>query len=108
MRGILGGKEKQGSQNMLVQTVNATTKSSMEGYIMVEFRATTIVAVRRDKDDICIEAMVKSPWRNSCHENGSKKSTENIKNSVLVALPVPWPIAFSLREKFEEKLESTR
>ncbi|HUM55797.1 MAG TPA: ATP-dependent protease subunit HslV [Bacillota bacterium] len=73
---------------------------------MVEFRATTIVAVRRGKDDICIggDGQV-TMGETAVMKMGAKKVQKIYKNSVLVGFAGSVADAFSLREKFEEKLE---
>lgn len=73
---------------------------------MVEFRATTIVAVRRSKDDICIagDGQV-TMGETAIMKAGAKKVTKIYKDSVLVGFAGSVADAFSLREKFEKKLE---
>ncbi len=73
---------------------------------MVEFRATTICAVRRGKDDICIggDGQV-TMGETAIMKAGAKKVEKIYRNSVLVGFAGSVADAFSLREKFEKKLE---
>ena len=72
---------------------------------MVQFRATTIVAVRRG-DDVCIagDGQV-TMGETAIMKAGAKKVTKIYKNSVLVGFAGSVADAFALREKFEAKLE---
>lgn len=73
---------------------------------MVEFRATTIVAVRRNENDICIagDGQV-TMGETAIMKAGAKKVQKIYKNGVLVGFAGSVADAFSLREKFEKKLE---
>lgn len=73
---------------------------------MTEFRATTIVAVRRGEADICIagDGQV-TMGQSAIMKAGAKKVQKIYKNSVLVGFAGSVADAFSLREKFEKKLE---
>ena len=73
---------------------------------MGQFHATTIVAVRRSKDDICIggDGQV-TMGESAIMKAGAKKVQKIYKNAVLVGFAGSVADAFSLREKFEEKLE---
>ena len=72
---------------------------------MVQFRATTIVTVRRG-DDVCIagDGQV-TMGETAIMKAGAKKVTKIYKNSVLVGFAGSVADAFALREKFEAKLE---
>lgn len=73
---------------------------------MVQFHATTIVAVRRSEDDICIggDGQV-TMGESAIMKAGAKKVQKIYRNGVLVGFAGSVADAFSLREKFEEKLE---
>lgn len=73
---------------------------------MIEFRATTIVAVRRGSDDVCIagDGQV-TMGETAIMKAGAKKVQKIFHNSVLVGFAGSVADAFSLREKFERKLE---
>ena len=73
---------------------------------MVEFHATTICAVRRGPDDICIggDGQV-TMGETAIMKNGAKKVKKIYKNTVLTGFAGSVADAFSLTEKFESKLE---
>ena len=73
---------------------------------MVQFHATTIVAVRRSADDICIggDGQV-TMGETTIMKHGAKKVRKIYKNSVVTGFAGSVSDAFSLTEKFEEKLE---
>lgn len=73
---------------------------------MVQFHATTIVAVRRGPDDICIggDGQV-TMGETSIMKNGAKKVKKIYKNGVLTGFAGSVADAFSLTEKFESKLD---
>ena len=73
---------------------------------MIKFNATTIVAVRRGPDDICIggDGQV-TMGESAIMKNGAKKVRKIYKNSVLTGFAGSVADAFSLTEKFESKLE---
>jgi len=73
---------------------------------MVEFHATTICAVRRGPDDICIggDGQV-TMGETSIMKNSAKKVKKIYKNTVLTGFAGSVADAFSLTEKFESKLE---
>lgn len=73
---------------------------------MVQFHATTICAVRRGPDDICIggDGQV-TMGETAIMKNGAKKVKRIYKNSVLTGFAGSVADAFSLTEKFESKLE---
>lgn len=73
---------------------------------MVQFHATTIVAVRRNPDDICIggDGQV-TMGETSIMKNGAKKVKKIYKNSVVTGFAGSVADAFSLTEKFESKLD---
>lgn len=73
---------------------------------MVKFHATTIVAVRRGPDDICIggDGQV-TMGETSIMKNGAKKVKKIYRNSVLTGFAGSVADAFSLTEKFESKLD---
>lgn len=73
---------------------------------MVQFHATTIVAVRRGPDDVCIggDGQV-TMGETSIMKNGAKKVKKIYKNSVLTGFAGSVADAFSLTEKFESKLD---
>ena len=73
---------------------------------MVQFHATTIVAVRRSADDVCIggDGQV-TMGETSIMKNGAKKVNNIHRNSVLTGFAGSVADAFSLTEKFESKLD---
>ena len=73
---------------------------------MVQFHATTIVAVRRSADDVCIggDGQV-TMGETSIMKNGAKKVNKIYRNSVLTGFAGSVADAFSLTEKFESKLD---
>lgn len=73
---------------------------------MVQFHATTIVAVRRGADDICIggDGQV-TMGETAIMKNGAKKVKKIYKNTVLTGFAGSVSDAFSLTEKFESKLD---
>lgn len=73
---------------------------------MTQFHATTIVAVRRPGGDVCIggDGQV-TMGESAIMKAGAKKVQKIYRNSVLVGFAGSVADAFSLREKFEEKLE---
>lgn len=73
---------------------------------MVQFHATTICAVRRGPDDICIggDGQV-TVGETAIMKNGAKKIKKIYKNSVLTGFAGSVADAFSLTEKFESKLD---
>ena len=73
---------------------------------MVQFHATTIVAVRRSADDVCIggDGQV-TMGETSIMKNGAKKVKKIYRNSVLTGFAGSVAYAFSLTEKFESKLD---
>lgn len=73
---------------------------------MVQFHATTICAVRRGPDDICIggDGQV-TMGETAIMKNGAKKVRKIYKNSVVSGFAGSVADAFSLTEKFESKLE---
>lgn len=73
---------------------------------MVQFHATTIVAVRRSGDDICIggDGQV-TMGETAIMKQGAKKVRKIYKNSVATGFAGSVADAFSLTEKFESKLE---
>lgn len=73
---------------------------------MVKFHATTIVAVRRGPEDICIggDGQV-TMGETSIMKNGAKKVKKIYKNSVITGFAGSVADAFSLTEKFESKLD---
>ena len=73
---------------------------------MVEFRATTIVAVRRSNDDVCIagDGQV-TMGETAIMKAGAKKVQKIFHNQVLVGFAGSVADAFSLREKFDNILE---
>lgn len=78
----------------------------MEVKNMVNFHATTICAVKRGPDDICIggDGQV-TMGETAIMKNGAKKVKKIYKNSVLTGFAGSVSDAFSLTEKFESKLE---
>ena len=73
---------------------------------MVEFHATTICAVRRGPEDICIggDGQV-TMGESTIMKNGAKKVRKIYKNTVVTGIAGSVADAFSLTEKFEAKLE---
>lgn len=73
---------------------------------MVQFHATTICAVRRGPDDICIggDGQV-TMGETAIMKNGAKKVRKIYKNTVVSGFAGSVADAFSLTEKFENKLE---
>ncbi|MBP3384566.1 MAG: ATP-dependent protease subunit HslV [Firmicutes bacterium] len=73
---------------------------------MVQFHATTICAVRRGPDDICIggDGQV-TMGETAIMKNGAKKIKKIYKNTVLTGFAGSVADAFSLTEKFESKLD---
>ena len=73
---------------------------------MVQFHATTIVAVRRGPDDVCIggDGQV-TMGETSIMKNGAKKVKKIYRNSVVTGFAGSVADAFSLTEKFESKLD---
>ena len=73
---------------------------------MGEFHATTIVAVKRGVDDICIggDGQV-TMGDKTVMKHGAKKVRKIYKNTVLTGFAGSVADAFTLTEKFEKKLE---
>ncbi|MEA4987656.1 MAG: ATP-dependent protease subunit HslV [Anaerovorax sp.] len=73
---------------------------------MGEFHATTIVAVRRNEEDICIggDGQV-TMGQTAIMKNNAKKVRKIYKNTVLTGFAGSVSDAFTLTEKFEKKLE---
>ncbi|MBK5253657.1 MAG: ATP-dependent protease subunit HslV [Peptostreptococcaceae bacterium] len=73
---------------------------------MVQFHATTIVAVRRSPDDVCIagDGQV-TMGESTIMKNGAKKVKKIYKNTVLTGFAGSVADAFALTDKFENKLE---
>ena len=73
---------------------------------MNQLRATTIVAVKRGPNDVCIagDGQV-TMGETAIMKAGAKKVQKIYKDSVLVGFAGGVADAFSLREKFEKKLE---
>ena len=73
---------------------------------MVQFHATTIVAVRRGPDDICIggDGQV-TMGETAIMKNGAKKVKKIYKNTIITGFAGSVADAFSLTEKFEGKLD---
>lgn len=73
---------------------------------MGDFHATTIVAVRRSEDDICIggDGQV-TMGQNSIMKQTAKKVRKIYKNTVITGFAGSVADAFTLTEKFEKKLE---
>ena len=73
---------------------------------MVQFHATTICAVRRGPDDVCIggDGQV-TMGETAIMKNGAKKVRKIYKNTVVSGFAGSVADAFSLTEKFENKLE---
>ncbi|MCL1809323.1 MAG: ATP-dependent protease subunit HslV [Clostridiales bacterium] len=73
---------------------------------MGDFHATTIVAVKRGPDDICIggDGQV-TTGEKTVMKHGAKKVRKIYKNTVLTGFAGSVADAFTLTEKFEKKLE---
>ena len=73
---------------------------------MIKFDATTIVAVRRGPDDICIggDGQV-TMGETTIMKHGAKKVKKIYRNTVLTGFAGSVADAFSLTEKFESKLD---
>ncbi len=73
---------------------------------MIELHATTIVAVRRGADDICIggDGQV-TMGETTIMKHGAKKVRKIYHNSVITGFAGSVSDAFTLTEKFEKKLE---
>ncbi|MGN0710518.1 MAG: ATP-dependent protease subunit HslV [Anaerovoracaceae bacterium] len=73
---------------------------------MIEFHATTIVAVRRGENDICIggDGQV-TMGETAIMKHKAKKVRKIYKNSVITGFAGSVSDAFALTEKFEKKLE---
>ena len=73
---------------------------------MIKFNATTIVAVRRGPDDICIggDGQV-TMGETTIMKHGAKKVKKIYRNTVLTGFAGSVADAFSLTEKFESKLD---
>ena len=73
---------------------------------MVQFHATTICAVRRGPDDVCIggDGQV-TMGEHTIMKNGAKKVRKIYKNTVVTGFAGSVADAFALTEKFEKKLE---
>ena len=73
---------------------------------MVEFHATTICAVRRGSDDICIggDGQV-TMGEHTIMKNGAKKVRKIYKNTVVTGFAGSVADAFALTDKFEKKLD---
>lgn len=73
---------------------------------MGDFHATTIVAVRRNEDDICIggDGQV-TMGQSSIMKQTAKKVRKIYKNTVITGFAGSVSDAFALTEKFEKKLE---
>ncbi|MBK5261188.1 MAG: ATP-dependent protease subunit HslV [Peptostreptococcaceae bacterium] len=73
---------------------------------MIEFHATTIVAVKRSADDICIGGDGQVTMGQTAIMKATAKKVRKIyKNSVVTGFAGSVSDAFSLTEKFEKKLE---
>ena len=73
---------------------------------MVQFHATTIVAVRRGPDDIFIGVVGQvTMGETAIMKNGAKKVKKIYKNTVITGFAGSVADAFSLTEKFESKLD---
>ena len=73
---------------------------------MVQFHATTIVAVKRGENDVCIggDGQV-TMGETTIMKNGAKKVKKIYKDTVLTGFAGSVADAFSLTDKFENKLE---
>lgn len=94
---------------MHVRIQNVGIKSNereRRGVEMLEFHATTIVAVRRPNGDVCIggDGQV-TMGEKTVMKHSAKKVRKIYKNSVLTGFAGSVSDAFSLTEKFERKLE---
>lgn len=71
---------------------------------MIQFHATTIVAVRRGENDICIggDGQV-TMGETTVMKHKAKKVRKIYKNSVITGFAGSVSDAFSLTEKFEKK-----
>ena len=72
---------------------------------MVQFHATTIVAVRRSEDDICIGGDGQVTLGNIVVKGTARKVRKLYKNQVLAGFAGATADAFTLFERFEAKLE---
>ena len=73
---------------------------------MIKFNATTIVAVRRGPDDICIGGDCQvTMGETTIMKHGAKKVKKIYRNTVLTGFAGSVADAFSLTEKFESKLD---
>lgn len=81
-------------------------KANLEVNRMVEFHATTICAVRRGPDDICIggDGQV-TMGEHTIMKNGAKKVRKIYKNTVVTGFAGSVADAFALTDKFEKKLD---
>lgn len=86
--------------------LNVDIKSDMGGNEMIEFHATTICAVRRGPDDICIggDGQV-TMGEHTIMKNGAKKVRKIYKNTVVTGFAGSVADAFALTDKFEKKLD---
>ncbi len=86
--------------------LNVDIKSNMGGKQMIEFHATTICAVRRSPDDICIggDGQV-TMGEHTIMKNGAKKVRKIYKNTVVTGFAGSVADAFALTDKFEKKLD---
>ena len=73
---------------------------------MGQFHATTIVAVKRSADDICIggDGQV-TMGETAIMKNGAKKVKKIYRNTIITGFAGSVADAFSLTEKFESKLD---
>lgn len=86
--------------------LNVDIKSNRGGNKMIEFHATTICAVRRGPDDICIggDGQV-TMGEHTIMKNGAKKVRKIYKNTVVTGFAGSVADAFALTDKFEKKLD---
>ncbi len=86
--------------------LNVDIRSNMGGKQMIEFHATTICAVRRSPDDICIggDGQV-TMGEHTIMKNGAKKVRKIYKNTVVTGFAGSVADAFALTDKFEKKLD---
>ena len=86
--------------------LNVDIKSDRGGNEMREFHATTICAVRRGPDDICIggDGQV-TMGEHTIMKNGAKKVRKIYKNTVVTGFAGSVADAFALTDKFEKKLD---
>lgn len=86
--------------------LNVDIKSDRGGNEMIEFHATTICAVRRGPDDICIggDGQV-TMGEHTIMKNGAKKVRKIYKNTVVTGFAGSVADAFALTDKFEKKLD---